>query len=329
MKPFIYQQANSFPTAQNLHKSNAASQFIAGGTNLLDLMKKHIALPDTLIDITKIDSGDIKKTKDGISIGALATNAAIANHEMILKDYPLVSKAILKGASPQIRNMATTAGNMLQRTRCPYFYDLALPCNKRAAGSGCGAKGGLNKMSAIFGASDSCVAVHPSDMCIALVALDATVTYLNANGKTVTIPFQDFHRLPGNDATLDNNLPKGAIIQQVGIPKNNFNKNYHYLKIRDRTSYAFALVSVAAALDIDNGVIKDARLASGGVAHKPWRFKEVEKFLIGKRPTEAIFKEAGALATRGAKPLQHNTFKVKMLENGMVLALKNAIKMDG
>lgn len=324
MKPFTFLKAADVKTAQVVYKKNTASQFIAGGTNLLDLMKKEIAMPANVIDINQLALKEIKTDAAGISIGALALNSVVAEDAAIIKNYPLVSKALLAGASAQIRNMATIGGNILQRTRCPYFYDTALPCNKREAGTGCSAKEGLNRMSAIFGASENCVAVHPSDFCIALVALDAKVV-VQLEGKETVIAFKDFHRLPGNTPDNDNNLVKGSLITKVIIPKNNFNTHFHYLKIRDRASYAFALVSVAVALHIEGGKIKAARIAAGGVAHKPWRLYEAEQFLIGKNVGETIFKQAAAIAIKDAKPLQHNGYKIKLLQNGIELALKNAM----
>jgi len=324
MKPFTFSKPTDTKTATQSFKKDAASQFIAGGTNLLDLMKKEIARPDNIVDINALALKEIKADATGISIGALALNSVVAAHPEIVKNYPLVAKALLAGASAQIRNMASISGNILQRTRCPYFYDVALPCNKRQPGSGCGAKEGLNRMSAIFGASENCVAVHPSDLCIALAALEAKVFVL-VDGKETVIAFKDFHRLPGSTPEKDNNLLKGGLITRLFIPKNNFNTHLHYLKIRDRASYAFALVSVAAALQIEGGKIKVARIAAGGVAHKPWRLYEVEQFLAGKAATEDTFKQAGAIAVKDAKPLQHNGFKIKMLDNGLQLALKNAI----
>ncbi|MGC4101256.1 FAD binding domain-containing protein [Ferruginibacter sp.] len=324
MKTFQFSRPADIKTAQSAYKANSASQFIAGGTNLLDLMKKEIATPASLIDINQVALKEITTNNNGISIGALAINSVVAEQVDIVKDYPLISKALLAGASPQIRNMATVGGNMLQRTRCPYFYDTAMPCNKRKPGTGCGAKNGLNRMSAIFGASENCVAVHPSDLCIALAALDATVL-VQTDGKETAIPFKDFHRLPGTTPDRDNNLAKGSIITKVTVSKNNFNTHFHYLKIRDRASYAFALVSVAAALHIEDGKIKAARLAAGGVAHKPWRLYEAEQFLAGKQAEESVFKQAAAIAVKDAKPLQHNGFKVKLLQNGIELALKNAL----
>jgi xanthine dehydrogenase YagS FAD-binding subunit len=219
--------------------------------------------------------------------------------------------------------MATVGGNMMQRTRCSYFYDTALPCNKRQPDSGCGALEGVNRMHAIFGASDQCIAVHPSDMCVALVALDASVIVAGPKGER-RIPFGEFHRLPGEHPEKDNTLQYNELITSVEIPDNSFNKNCHYFKVRDRASYAFALVSVAAALQMEGNVIKEARLAMGGVAHKPWRLKEAEKSLAGKQATEETFRQAAEIAMHGAKAYKHNAFKLKMCPNVIVEALKNA-----
>jgi xanthine dehydrogenase YagS FAD-binding subunit len=323
MKPFVFSRPETI--SQSVAKKNNKHQFIAGGTNLVDLMKKDITLPDGLLDITGVLSSEIKETDKGILIGAMVRNSAATLDEMILSDYPLLAKAILAGASPQIRHMASTAGNMLQRTRCPYFYDTTLPCNKRKPGSGCGALKGDNRMSAIVGWSNECVAVHPSDMCIALAALNANVMIMGKDQKTSVIPFKDFHRLPGTTPEKDNNLPTDAIITGVEIPKNPFNKNYAYLKIRDRDSYAFALLSVAAALHLDGNKIVEARLASGGVAHKPWRWTASENFLKGKNATVENFRQAAMIAAKETKPLEDNKFKVTMLTGAIETALKNCL----
>jgi xanthine dehydrogenase YagS FAD-binding subunit len=274
-----------------------------------------------LIDITSLPLKNIEQAKGFIRIGSLALNSEVAEHELIVKKLPLLSQALKAGASPQLRNMATVGGNMMQRTRCPYFYDTTMPCNKRQPGTGCGALKGYNRMHAIFGASDKCIAVHPSDMCIALVALDASVV-ISSNKGDRRIPFADFHRLPGNNPEKDNNLQRGEMITAVEIPENNFSKNSLYIKIRDRASYAFALVSVAAALDIKNGIIQNARLAMGGVAHKPWRLKSAENFLKGKSATIENFKQAANLAMKDAKGYGDNNFKLKLAPNTIVQTLK-------
>lgn len=323
MRPFTYNRPQNI--AQAISGKNENTQFIAGGTNLLDLMKKHIAQPETLVEVQNILSDAIQTTADGLQIGAMARNSAVATHTEVLARFPLVAKAILAGASPQIRNMASTAGNLMQRTRCSYFYDAALPCNKRKPGSGCGALKGNNHNSAIIGYSEQCVAVHPSDLCIALAALDAKVYITANNGSKTTLPFDEFHRLPGDTPWLDNNLPGNALIDSVFIPFNSFEKNCAYVKLRDRDSYAFALISVAAALQLDGSRIVNARLASGGVAHKPWRWYAAEEFLKGRKANARSFRKAADIIAGEVKPLEHNQFKVPMLEGAVVTALQNCL----
>lgn len=323
MRPFEYSKAENESSA--LSMAGNSSMYISGGTNLVDLMKKHIHQPEKLIDLTEALSSEITSINNGIRIGAMVRNSALAEDSRILDKFPLLSKAILKGASPQIRNMASTGGNLLQRTRCPYFYDTTLPCNKRNPGSGCGALKGNNRMSAVVGYSDHCVAVHPSDMCVALVALDAKVEILKPDSSIEMMDFEDFHRLPGDNPQKDNNLPDGAIITAIEIPDNSFSKNYEYLKLRDRESYAFALISVAAALELSGNSIKEARLASGGVAHKPWRWKEAESFLVGKSATEENFAKAAEIAIQNIKPLEDNKFKSPMLKGAIQQSLSNCL----
>ncbi|MEO7214901.1 xanthine dehydrogenase family protein subunit M [Mucilaginibacter sp.] len=299
------------------------SKIIAGGTNLVDLMKKGVMSPDKLVDINSLPLNTINTSPNGLHIGALTLNSVLSENSLVLDKHPLLSMALKAGASPQLRNMATVGGNMMQRTRCAYFYDTTMPCNKRTPGTGCGAMGGYNRMHAIFGSSPQCIAVHPSDMCVALAALGATVTIAGKKGER-HIPFTEFHRLPGEHPEMDNHLATGEMILGVDIPDNNFSKNSYYLKVRDRQSYAFALVSVAAALDIQGGVIKEARLAMGGVAHKPWRLFDVEKFLAGKAPTEENFNKAAQLAMQGAKAYEYNAFKLKLAPATIAEALKHA-----
>lgn len=323
MIQFQYERASTAKAAVNALVNSASAKFIAGGTNLVDLMKRNVIAPTKLVDITAVPLKDIQQQNGKISIGALALNSQVADSKLILEKHPLLSKALNAGASAQIRNMATVGGNMMQRTRCSYFYDTALPCNKRQPGSGCGALEGSNRMHAIFGTSDQCIAVHPSDMCVALVALDASVVVSGPKGER-RIPFGEFHRLPGTQPEKDNTLQNNELIISVEIPDNGFNKNTHYFKVRDRASYAFALVSVAAALNMDGKVIKEARLAMGGVAHKPWRLLEAEKSLVGKPATEENFRQAAEIAMQGAKAFKHNAFKLKLGPNVIVEALKNA-----
>ncbi len=319
---FDYLKVSSSKSAIDALNKDATSMFIAGGTNLVDLMKRGVESPEKLIDITNLPLKSIEEDNGVIRIGALALNSAVAEDKLIMEKLPLLSLALKAGASPQLRNMATTGGNMLQRTRCPYFYDTTMPCNKRQPGTGCGALNGYNRMHAIFGASVSCIAVHPSDMCVALAALDATVI-VNSNKGERKIHFTDFHRLPGNTPEKDNNLQKGELITSVEIPINDgLAKNSLYIKVRDRASYAFALVSVAAALDMHGNKINEARLAMGGVAHKPWRLTSAENFLKGKTASEANFKQAATIAMKDAKGYGQNNFKLRMAPNTIVQTLK-------
>jgi len=268
----------------------------------------------------------IERKADGVSIGATAINSFTANHELIRENYPLLSMAILAGASAQIRNMATNGGNLNQRTRCTYFYDVSMPCNKREPGTGCGALHGVNKNHAILGWSEKCVATYPSDMAVALAALDAVVHIEGLNNNKRNIPFTDFHRLPGDHPEKDNNLKQGEFITSIDLPANLLAEKSYYLKVRERSSYAFALVSVAAALVTDGNTIKDVRIALGGVAHKPWRASVAEQWLIGKQATEANFKAAAAAELKNAKPLQHNRYKVGLAARAITRALEGAMQ---
>ena len=319
---FDYVKVSSPKSAIDALNRDATSKFIAGGTNLVDLMKRGVEAPQKLIDITNLPLKTIEENDGVIRIGALALNSEVAEDKLIVEKLPLLSLALKAGASPQLRNMATTGGNILQRTRCPYFYDTTMPCNKRQPGTGCGALKGYNRMHAILGASENCIAVHPSDMCVALVALDAKLVISSKSGER-KILLSDFQRLPGNTPDKDNNLQKGELITAVEVPVNEaLAKKSLYIKVRDRASYAFALVSVAAALDMDGNTIKNARLAMGGVAHKPWRLTTAENFLKGKTASEENFKQAAAIAMKGAKGYGQNNFKLKMAPNTIVQTLK-------
>jgi xanthine dehydrogenase YagS FAD-binding subunit len=321
---FEYIRVSSVKAAVDALAKTPTGSFVAGGTNLVDLMKKGVTAPTRLIDINNLPLKEIKSTATGVNIGALAINSELAEHELITSKFPLLSQALKAGASPQLRNMATVGGNILQRTRCSYFYDIAMPCNKRKPGSGCAAMEGYNRMHAIFGTSHSCIAVHPSDMCVALSALSATVNVAGPRGER-RISFADFHRLPGDRPDKDNNLLAGELITSIDIPANPFTQHVHYLKLRDRASYAFALVSVAAALDLGGNTIRQARLAMGGVAHKPWRLTEAEHYLAGKPATLESFQKAGELAMKGAKGHGHNDFKIKMGAIAITEALVKSI----
>jgi xanthine dehydrogenase YagS FAD-binding subunit len=323
MNPFQYTRSSAAAGAiQSLVKAPQA-HLLAGGTNLIDLIKMGVVLPERLVDINTLPLKGIEKTATGLRIGALATNSEVADHPLVLENYPLLSMAINAGASPQLRNMATVGGNMMQRTRCNYFFDTAMPCNKRSPGSGCGALEGYNRMHALFGASDKCIAVNPSDMNVAMVALDAVVHVRGPKGER-KIRFGDFHRLPGDHPEKDNTLERTELITAIDLPISPFNKHAYYLKIRDRSSYAFALVSVAAALDMDGGTIREARLAMGGVAHKPWRLHEAEAFLKGSPASDESFKKAAQIAMQGAKAYQYNQYKLTLAPNAILQALKMA-----
>lgn len=325
MNRFSYIRVRDIAHA-TLEGASGDVQFIAGGTNLLDLMKENVALPQRLIDINSLPLNDIEESAEGgIRIGALVRNADLAADPRVRKRYPLLSSALLAGASPQLRNMATTGGNLMQRTRCYYFYDVATPCNKRQSGSGCSAIGGVTRIHAILGASDLCIATHPSDMCVAMAALGATVNVIGPDGSR-SIAFADFHRLPGDAPQRDNNLAPGELITSVDLPQEGFNQHYSYLKIRDRLAYAFALVSVAAALRIKDGRITTARVALGGVAHKPWRKPDAEQELTGVPPSTKTFTEFARSLLNDAKGQGGNDFKIELAQRAIVRALTQAAK---
>jgi xanthine dehydrogenase YagS FAD-binding subunit len=323
MNPFTYSRASDPNEAVMAISGRPQGKFLGGGTNLIDLMKMGVETPNELVDINRLPLAQIEELPDkGVRIGALARNSDVAKHELIKTRYPVLSEALLSGASPQLRNMATVGGNLLQRTRCYYFYDPAFPaCNKRKPGSGCGALEGYNRIHAILGQSEQCIATHPSDMCVALAALDAIVRVRGANGER-EIAFGDFHRLPRNTPERDTNLAPDELIIAVDLPPMPFAARSHYLKVRDRASYAFALVSVAAALDIGpNKRIKDARVALGGVAHKPWRAHTAEKKLIGQDADEKTFRDAAEAELAPAKGYKYNSFKIELARRSIVQAL--------
>ncbi len=324
MNNIQYQRAASVADAVRL-LAEPGSAAIAGGTNLLDLMKGGVANPSRLVDISALTLDEVTPLRDGgLRIGAMVRNSDLANDRNVREKYPLLSQALLSGASPQLRNMATVGGNLLQRTRCYYFYDTAFgACNKRVPGSGCAAREGQNRIHAILGASEQCVATHPSDMNVALAALRASVIVQGRRGER-RIPIEEFHRLPGTTPQLDTNLEPGELITAVELPASRFAARSHYLKVRDRASYAFALVSVAAGLDIRDGIVRDAALALGGVAHKPWRVPAAEQALIGKRLDTTTIGASAAAALQGAKPLEHNAFKIPLAERSIVRALRVA-----
>jgi xanthine dehydrogenase YagS FAD-binding subunit len=324
MISFQFARAGDVADAVRQKAADPKAKFVAGGTNLIDLMKAEVERPTRLIDISRLPLTHVEETAEGgVRIGALVPNSDLAYHPLIAQRYPVLASAILAGASAQLRNMASTGGNLLQRTRCYYFYDLVTPCNKRAPGSGCSAIHGVNRMHAILGTSEACIATHPSDMCVALAALEATVHVAGPAGERA-IAFADFHRLPGGAPERDTNLQADEIITAVELPARGFATNYTYLKLRDRLSYAFALVSVAAALELDGRTIKEARLALGGVAHKPWRDPSVEAALRGEAAGAASFSRAADLLLRDAKGYKHNAFKVGLARHAIIRALSQA-----
>jgi len=323
---FAYTRASDIGDAVRQIAADPAAKLIAGGTNLIDLMKENVTRPSRVIDITHLPLNRIEETENGgLRIGALVPNSDLAYHPQIAARYPLLASALLAGASAQLRNMASTGGNLLQRTRCLYFYDTATPCNKREPGSGCSAIGGINRMHAILGTSEHCIATHPSDMCVALAALAAQVLATGTNGER-GIPFADFHRLPGDAPHIDTNLRADEIITAIELPRKGFANHYTYLKIRDRLSYAFALVSVAAGLELEGDTIKEARLALGGVAHKPWRNRDAEARLAGAPATRESFQHAAEIVLREARGFGHNDFKIELARRAVVRALTQAAR---
>jgi xanthine dehydrogenase YagS FAD-binding subunit len=324
MNRFSYVRASSADEAVREIGEPGTAKLIAGGTNLLDLMKENVARPERLVDINRLPFAAIEERADGgLRLGALVTNADTAYHELVAARYPLISRAILAGASPQLRNMATNGGNLLQRTRCYYFYDVGTPCNKREPGSGCPAIEGTNRIHAILGTSERCIAVHPSDFCVALAALKAVVQVRGPRGERA-IPIAEFHRLPGDTPEIDTNLAADEIIIAIDLPPRGFAEHHAYLKVRDRQSYAFALVSVAAGLEIDQGTITEARLALGGVAHKPWRDPEAEALLRGRAATRETFQRAADTVVREARGFGGNDFKIELARRAVVRALEQA-----
>ncbi len=320
MEPFKFIRV---PDAQSAITGTALSsaKFIAGGTNLIDLMKLNIERPAKLIDINGLKLTTVEKLPGGnIRVGALVKNSDLAYHPLIKENYPVLSEALLSGASSQLRNMASTGGNLMQRTRCPYFYNTEFPCNKRIPGSGCPALSGYNRNNAILGASDKCIATHPSDMCVAMAAIGAVVNVSGPRG-TRSIPFADFHLLPGNTPHLEHALKNDELITAVELPAMPYGKRSHYLKVRDRASYEFALTSAAVILDIQNGRVQRAQIALGGVGTKPWRAKLAEKVLLGALANEQSYRTAAEAELSQAKGYTYNSFKIELAKRTLVRAL--------
>jgi xanthine dehydrogenase YagS FAD-binding subunit len=315
---FRYERATNQSEAVAMLVDAPNGVFLAGGTNLVDHMRLEIATPDVLIDVRKATPDRIEELANGgLRIGAAVSNSDLAADRRIRRRYPVLAEAVLSGASYQLRNVATTGGNLLQRTRCVYFQDRTTPCNKREPGSGCSAREGYQRDAAIFGASAACVATHPSDMAVALVALDAVIRIHGSNGQR-EVPLMELHRLPGDEPERDTTLSRGDLITAVDVPALAFAANSRYRKVRDRASYAFALVSVAAALDVADGIVRDVRIGLGGVAHKPWRAQRAERMLRGQRANEANFRAAAEAELAEAQPLAGNAFKVRLAMNAIV-----------
>ena len=327
MNPFRYIAADSAGAA--VDATSGSAKFLGGGTNLLDLMREHIEQPELLIDVTRLPLTEVEELPGGgMRVGALVRNSHLAAHPLIRKSYPVLSQAILMGASAQLRNMATTGGNLMQRTRCYYFYDKTAHCNKRQPGSGCDALEGFNRIHAILGASDACIATHPSDMCVALTALDATVLVTGKEGeRQIAVP--DFHHLPGTTPHIETALKPGELITAVEIPSLPFAKNSLYKKVRDRASYAFALVSVAAAIELEGDTIKQVRLALGGVAHKPWRARKAEAALTGAPATASNFRAAAEEELKEARGFEHNRFKIELAKRTITNVLRELTQQGG
>lgn len=321
MRAFAFQRSTSVDDAVAQHNASAANAFLAGGTTLVDLVKLDVMRPERVVDINRLPLTTIDRLPDGrLKIGALVRNSDLAWHADVQRDYPVLSAALLSGASPQIRNMATTAGNLMQRTRCPYFRDNISPCNKREPGSGCAALEGYNRMHAVLGGSPACIATHPSDMCVALAALDAEILVHGERGER-TIPLRDFHLLPGSAPEREHALAAGELITAVILPRPLPDARQHYLKLRDRESYEFALASVAVIVALDGSRIREARVALGGVATKPWRARAAEDVLRGAPPTAETFHAAAIAALRDAEPRKFNAFKVPLAQQAIQRAL--------
>ncbi len=325
MNAFTFARAVDVKDALQAVHGRPGAKFLGGGTNLVDLMKEGVERPEHLVDVNRLPLAAIEESHGGLRIGALARNSDVAEHPLVKQRYPLLSQALLSGASPQLRNMATVGGNLMQRTRCYYFYDTCVPCNKRHPGSGCAALNGFNRIHAILGASDACVAVHPSDMCVALLALDATVEVQGAEG-TRQVPVAGFHRLPGEVPEQDTTLAPEELITAVLLPAPAFAAHSHYIKVRDRASYAFALVSVAAGLEMKDQKITRARVALGGVAHKPWSVPEANDLLNGSTPGDQVYTSVANALLADAKPLRFNAFKVELVRHAIIRALTIAVE---
>ena len=324
MNPFTFERLSRPTDAASAVAARPGAMFLAGGTTLVDLMKVDVLTPDTVVDVRRLGLSSIDVSDQAIAIGAAVTNSQLAWHPAVRERFPVLSQAILSGATTQIRNMATVAGNILQRTRCSYFRDVHASCNRRQPGSGCDALDGFNRGHAVLGVSDHCIATHPSDMCVAMAVLDAEVHTVRADGTTRSIPFGEFHKAPGDTPHVEVALAHGELITHVVIPHLAAARRSHYLKVRDRASYEFALASAAVVLDLDGDTIRGARLGLGGVATKPWRAVEAEQILMGRKATDDAFRDAAEIALAGAVAREHNHFKIELAKRTIVRAFAAA-----
>ncbi|HEX9466689.1 MAG TPA: xanthine dehydrogenase family protein subunit M [Alphaproteobacteria bacterium] len=326
MNPFAYARAGDMAQAIATVAGDPEAAFLAGGTTLVDLMKEGVETHHMVVDINALPLGEVTADRDGVHVGAMVRNSDLGRHPLIRDRYPMLAEAMLAGASGQLRNMATVGGNLMQRTRCPYFRDLATPCNKRVPNSGCSAMEGYNRGHAVLGTSDACIATHPSDMAVALVALDAVVRMSGPQGER-RVPIGDFHRLPGKSPHLETALEHGELITGIDLPDVPVAAHSRYLKVRDRASYEFALASAAVALRVEDGRVKEARIALGGIATKPWRAAAAEQNLIGQPPDEDSFRRVAHVALAGAQPRQYNAFKVGLAKRTIVSALTQVVRL--
>jgi xanthine dehydrogenase YagS FAD-binding subunit len=324
MNAFTFQRVAAAQDAARAVGTDPGAMFLAGGTTLVDLMKVDVILPDTVVDVRPLGMSRIDVLDDAIAVGAAVTNSQLAWHPVVRDRFPVLSEAILSGATAQIRNMATVAGNVLQRTRCPYFRDVHASCNRRQPGSGCDAINGFNRGHAVLGVSEQCIATHPSDMCVALTVLDAEVHTLRSNSTTRSIPFRDFHQAPGDTPQIEVALEHGELITHIVIPHLPAARRSHYLKVRDRASYEFALASAAVVLDLDRDIVRAARLGLGGIATRPWRAIEAEHYLTGREASDKIFRAAAEIALTDASAREHNHFKIELAKRTIVRAFATA-----
>ena len=324
MREFTFQPMHSARDAARAVSANSNAMFLAGGTTLVDLMKVRVLTPDTVVGVRHLGLSTIDVSEDAIAVGANVTNSQLAWHPVVRDRYPVLSEAILSGATTQLRNMATVAGNIMQRTRCPYFRDVHASCNRRQPGSGCDALEGFNRGHAVLGVSERCIATHPSDMCVAMIVLEADVHTMRADGTTRSIPFAEVHHTPGNTPHIEFELKHGELITHIVIPRLPAARRSHYLKVRDRASYEFALASAAVVLDLDGDTVLEARLGLGGIATKPWRAIDAEKSLAGRKASDAAFRDAAEIALAGAIARDHNHFKIELAKRTIVRAFATA-----